>query len=272
MNNIALILNIGPVTDAQAEIKTLACKRWAKLCPTQILVPFFGEKGVRELTEAFGFTLVPCSSQIKIDNKPYPLFSNIFEECNKHLLPQIEHIIYTNGDIIPITPPKDIIRIVESCDQLSKGDYIGLIHRYNFAGTTIPDHNILSNLIDSQPINYPGVDSFVCSRVIFERLTYTIPPLIMTTYGADRWLLDWSFHCVDMTFFLEQSIKTAHIAHPRRKEADMSSKDFMTSKDPLIEYNRQHINISLDEIFDRMHIRSLHLTNGVTLNEVYRKW
>ncbi len=272
MNNTALILNIGTVTDQNRAIKTLAGTTWAKLGFIQVLVPFFEEKGVSELSEQFGFQLVPCTNNIKINEKPYPLFSTIFEECSKHLLPSIEQVIYSNGDIVPISDSKTFISTIESCEKVSKGDYIGLIHRYNFGKTTPPTFDSLKQLIDNQPINYPGVDSFVCSRVVFERLVWTLPPLIMVVYGPDRWLLDWSFHCVDMTFFLEQNIKTAHITHPQRKESIQQSKDFLTTKNPLITHNRQYINLSLKEIFKDMTLRDLQLTNGLTLREVFRQW
>ncbi len=272
MNNTTLILNIGPVNDQNRAIKLLAATEWSKLNPTQSLIPIFDNEDSTSILDDFGFTPVPCPKTVRINNKPYPIFSEIFDQCNKRLLPQIENIIYTNGDIVPITEPKEIERIINSCDRISKQDYIGLIHRYNFGRNTKLEIKNLKNLIDQQPINYPGVDSFVCSRLVYERLTYSLPPLIMTVYGPDRWLLDWSFRCVDRTFFLEQSIKTAHITHPTRKEAVLGSKNYLTSKNPLIEYNRQHINLSLKEIFNRMNFRDLQFTNGVTLQEVYRQW
>lgn len=281
MNRIAIFTSFGPWEDLRSLRQELWCHAWHRQNGVDIFVLDQGQEKTKEMCSRFGFHLVTGikkASSIDLDSEGL-LMDSIFQVLSKNLPKEVEIVSYS-GDALMITP--HVAEVYDFVNNISNGLFQAFIRARdleNWAHHCQPLHEMTLNQIGKKvykkgKVHFPGADTFIWSRKVFDRLAKDSPPMDFLRGGSERFWWNWAFRQEDIhNYELTTEVKLVHLDHepsPYRGSTDWEV-DPDKSEDLNYKHMFKYIPRTLNEVWALVEADLHALDNGVSLVEWIRK-
>lgn len=281
MKRVVIFTSFGPWEELRSLRQELWCHAWHRQSGVEVFVLDQGQEKTKEVCSRFGFHLVTGIKKASSVGLPSEglLMDSIFQVLSKNLPKEVEIVSYS-GDALMVTP--HVAEVYDFVNNISKGMFQAFIRARdleNWGHHCQPLHEMTLNQIAKKiykkgKVHFPGADTFVWSRKVFDRLAKTTPPMDFLRGGSERFWWNWAFNQVDVhSYELTTEVKLIHLDHAPSQFR--GSTDWEADPDKSVDVNYKHmfkyIPRTLNEVWSLVEADLHALDNGVCLVEWLRK-